>query len=263
MADHHPALLTGDFDRDGREDVYIPQQGLDAAPFPGAPNILLLQRAPGILSDVSSANVSPNAPAVTHWGATADVDCDVDPDLYDANIGEAGGGPRLMRNDGAGRFTSASMLPSLVASLVQRYTSAAFCDVDRDGWRDVVTNTTDDYTTGRITLYRNRGNGTFEDRTASVPQRLLEWYSKMYAADFNGDGCPDILASQPFEGWGPPGGEALWINQGNLTFTESSLPASVQYGRLFPLDLDEDGRVDSLSLDPGKGSVQLLRNTAP
>lgn len=317
IADHPLILLTGDFDRNGRQDLFVPQQGLDAPPFPGAPSLLLLQSPAGSLLNASTTNLSSNAAAVTHWGAIADIDCDGDLDLYKANIGEAGGGPQLLRNNGAGNFAAVSALPSAISSLAQRYTSSAFCDVDRDGdqdlvlggwrrrddlllndgfgsfrfaasttmpnpffagtdkatthlycidldrdgWPDVISSTTDNYTVGRITVYQNRRDGTFEDRTNGLPQRLQEWYSKTFVADFNADGYPDILASQPIEGAGSAGSEVVWINRGDLTFTETLLPADVRYARLFPFDLDGDGRLDVLAIDLGKGRVQVLRNT--
>jgi len=318
IADQPLAMLTFDANGDGREDLYVPQQGFDAAPFPGAPNVLLIQGGGGALIDASSTQLPTSNTAVTHWGAAADIDCDGDVDIYDANIGEAGGGPKLLVNNGQGTFAVANhRLPNLVTSLTQRYTSAAFCDIDRDGdqdlvlggwrrqdelllndgfgnfryapagampapfypgtgkatthvycvdmdldgWPDIVTNTTDDYTNGRLTIARNNGDGTFTDVTVNLPQTLQQWFSKMFVTDMNGDGWPDIVVSQPFLQAGSLGGESIFINQGSLGFSEFYLPTSVQYGRLFPLDVDGDGRMDLLSIDRGKGVNQLLRNT--
>jgi hypothetical protein len=320
VADQPLAMLTFDANGDGRDDLYVPQQGFDAAPFPGAPNVLLIQGGGGALVDASGTQLPASNTAVTHWGAAADIDCDGDVDIFDANIGEAGGGPKLLVNNRQGTFAVANhRLPNVITSLTQRYTSAAFCDIDRDGdqdlvlggwrrpdelllndgfgnfrfapaggmpapffpgvgkatthvycidmdldgWPDIVTNTTNDYTNGRLTIARNNGDGTFSDVTASLSQSLQQWYSKVFVADMNGDGWPDIVASQPFLQAGSPGGESIFVNAGGFGFSELFLPASVQYGRLFPIDLDGDGRMDLLSIDRGKGINQVLRNTGP
>ena len=318
VADHPLVFLTIDANGDGRDDVYAPQQGFDAPPFPGAPNVLFSQSVSGTLSNVSATQLPNNVSTVTHWAAAADVDCDGDIDLFDANIGEAGGGPRLLLNNGAGGYSLGnSRMPSVVTSLAQRYTSADFCDVDRDGdndlvlggwrrrddlllndgfgnfrfaaasvlpppfvpgtgkatthvycsdinrdgWPDIVTNTTDSYTSGRITIARNAGNGSFTDATASLTQTLQEWYARVFVQDMNGDGWLDIIASQPFEQAGALGGETIFVNTGGSGFSQMFLPTTVRYGRLFPIDINGDGKLDLLSIDRGKGINQWLRNT--
>src|SRR3984893_9270218 len=73
-------------------------------------------------------------------------------------------------------------------------------------------------------LFRNRGDGTFEDVTqaagigAAVGPGL-----GVVCADFNGDGWPDIYAANDGSA------NLLWLNNGNGTFREGALLAGAAY----------------------------------
>jgi hypothetical protein len=150
---------------------------------------------------------------------------------------------QLLRNNGNGTFTDVSK----ASGTDQRSwsVSAAFVDIDRDGWLDLFVgnylryrlegNTkcssptgAPDYCTpssypalpGR--LYRNQRNGTFADVTTS--SRVGTEYGPalgVATADFNGDGWMDIYVANDGKE------NQLWLNRHNGTFENAALLAGV------------------------------------
>jgi hypothetical protein len=118
--------------------------------------------------------------------------------------------------------------------------SAAFVDYDRDGWLDLFVGNYVDYrldrdvdcqsVTGqtdycpphkfpaqRDRLYRNRGDGTFEDVTAHALVGGAHGPALgVSTADFDGDGWIDVYVGND----GQP--NQLWINQRNGTFADKA-----------------------------------------
>lgn len=129
---------------------------------------------------------------------------------------------------------------------------AAFLDYDQDGYIDIYA-CSGTWIEGFIKsekpgelpgnhLYRNLGNGTFEDvtRKAGVGG---PWYSMgVSTADFNNDGYPDLYLSN----YGP---NILLKNNGNGTFTDVTRRANVAGGKECSigatwLDYDNDSYLD-------------------
>ncbi len=113
-------------------------------------------------------------------------------------------------------------------------------------------------------LFRNRGDGTFEDVTeaagigAAVGPGL-----GVVCADFNGDGWPDIYVAND----GAPA--HLWINQRNGTFKESSLLSGTAYNAegapqagmgVAAGDFDNDGDEDIIKTNLTKEGCNLYVN---
>ena len=127
--------------------------------------------------------------------AAADVNGDGYVDLFvggftsAGNYGASDQVSRLLLNDGHGHFTvaSADMFPSRQRGIV---TSAAFADLNGDGWPDLVV-------AGEwmgVDVYYNH-KGVFVPQ--EIPGSTGLWQT-VVIADVNGDGYPDILAGN----WG-------------------------------------------------------------
>jgi hypothetical protein len=122
----------------------------------------------------------------------------------------------LLRNNRNGTFTDVTQEAGLAAPIDSQ--AAAWADFDLDGHLDL-------FVGGESVpsrLYRNKGDGTFEDVTSrsginTVGRRIkgAVW------GDFDGDGYPDLLLSVT------NGGPMLYHNNGNGTFTEIAVASGI------------------------------------
>jgi hypothetical protein len=122
-----------------------------------------------------------------------------------------------------------------------------FFDYNNDGWLDIFLvdggSVVDRQVAGRARhrLYRNRGNGTFEDVTAASGIAHQEYGLGACAADYDNDGWPDLYVTNV-------GSNRLYHNNGNGTFTDVTRAAGVATGLLSTgcafADVDNDGFVD-------------------
>jgi len=147
-------------------------------------------------------------------------------------------------------------------------TGAAWLDYDGDGHMDLylvngwLLDGNQVVKKGKNALYRNRGDGTFEDRTdqAGVAGEG-RWGSGVAVADFDQDGLPDILVTN----FGP---NLLYRNLGGGRFEEVAEASGVQVpgwntGAAF-LDADRDGDPDlyiAAYIDHGLEDVLAARLT--
>jgi hypothetical protein len=122
-----------------------------------------------------------------------------------------------------------------------------FFDYDNDGWVDIFLvdggSLADPAVAGRARhrLYRNRGNGTFEDVTTRSGIVHNQYGMGACAADFDNDGLVDLYVTNV-------GPNVLYHNNGNGTFTDVTRAAGVgsaQFGASCAFaDVDRDGYVD-------------------
>lgn len=142
----------------------------------------------------------------------------------------------LLRNNCDGTFTDVTKESGLGLRATNTQ-SAVWADIDNDGYLDLfVVNEQ-----GPSELYRNRGDGTFEDISASAGIDRSAFSKGVAAADYDGDGYVDFFVSN-MSGQG-----FLYHNNHNGTFTEVSREAGVETVRSFAtwfFDYDNDGWPD-------------------
>jgi hypothetical protein len=166
--------------------------------------------------------------------------------------------------------TGRKLLPETMGSGV------AVLDFDRDGKPDLLfinsrpwpgaTNMTGARATPA--LYRNRGDGTFEDVTAACGLDVELYGMGVSVADYDNDGWPDIFitavgGNRLFKnlGWGPGGGKRFedvteraglgaskWPNESSADFARHAEPISFPSSAVW-LDYDGDGLLDLFVCD--------------
>ena len=140
----------------------------------------------------------------------------------------------------------------------------AFLDFDGDGWQDIFFVNGGETPRGkspnpvRNALYRNLGNGKFEDVTAKAGLDRLPFYGMGVAVgDYDNDGHPDLFIS------GFPS-SALFHNNGNGTFTEVTDKAGERIlevgGQRGWFDYDRDGYLDLVVTNYVRFHLMIPRN---
>jgi enediyne biosynthesis protein E4 len=166
------SVSTFDFDDDGWPDIYV---ACDSAP-----SILYHNNHDGTFSDVAvMAGVAFNEDGREQAGmgtTVADYNGDGRLDIFKTNFSDDT--PTLYRNDGGGVFSDVTFAAGLGLHTQYLGWGTMFFDFDNDGWPDLVLanghvypevdkfHLSSGYMEPRL-LYRNNGNGTFTDITAS------------------------------------------------------------------------------------------------
>ena len=182
--------------------------------------------------------------------ATGDVDGDGVDDLFVSGPGPGGQrAARLYRVQGGfvQDVTERSRIP-----LSQGAAHATFADYDNDGWLDL-------FVIGgerRGHLFRNRGDGTFDETTAAAGVATVNDARKALFVDLDHDGDLDLL----LVGSGP---RRVYRNNLDGTFTEAAAGLGLAgddaaHDAVFA-DFDRDGRID-VFIPNEQGSDVLLHN---
>lgn len=223
-----------DYDDDGDMDIFLVQSGHLGKPSPELTSRLFRNDGRAVFSDVTGAS----GMGLSGYGmgvAAADYDNDGDVDLYLTRVGP----DALLQNRGDGTFVEVTAESGLGDAGFG--SAAAFFDYDADGdldlfvvryvdWsakqehtcydaagvRDYCSPLTYNAPSADL-LYRNKGDGTFEDVSASAGIAAKTGNGLgIVATDLTGDGLIDVFVANDLT----PG--FLWINRGDGTFFEEA-----------------------------------------
>lgn len=232
------AVVVGDLSGDGRADLAVALFNTDQVAV-----LLNTGGEPGVISlGAPTAYAVGDGPVSV---AMADLDGDGDLDLAVANITSSN--VTVLRNDGAGGFTSAG---SHAVGAVPR--SIAAGDVDMDGAVDLVIANSFG---GTVSVLRNLGTGSFEAHreflAGNQPHAVV-------AHDFDGDGDQDIATANLMSG-----DVTLLANDaGRGLELPVSVPAGAGAIALAAADVNGDRDLDLFVVNSLDNSLTLLHSGA-
>ncbi len=259
LYDHGCGVAVGDFDGDGFEDVYFVNQL--------GPNALYRNKGDGTFEDVTAKAGVGLGDRICVGATFADYDNDGRPDLY---VTSTRGGNVLFRNMGDGTFKDVTKEAGL--TLVSHSQTAAFFDFDNDGYLDLIVTNTAQWTLNNYepaahyfpgladlwmmsespreynVLYRNKGDGTFENVTAKSGLAGVGWSGDVAIFDYDEDGWLDVFVTNMF------GANQLYHNNRNGTFTQVDtvkVLGRTSWGAIGTkvFDFDNDGHLDLFTVD--------------
>jgi ASPIC/UnbV protein/VCBS repeat protein len=262
------AVIVGDYNNDGWDDVYVTRLG-----FYAGDSVLLRNNGDGTFTDVTKES------GLLSWGPVfgaewVDYDCDGNLDLFvthnQGRLMERKSPNLLFHNNGDGTFSEVSK----EAGIVSTHTTigGAWGDYNNDGYPDLFVSNG----IGPSQLFRNNGDGTFTDVSRDSGVDGVCFGSVSVWCDYDNDGWLDLVQFiwSPenhvlytlMHGEGPPDGFPMRIyhNNRNGTFTEVGRQLGIDgcwatmSGNVG--DFDNDGHIDILL---GNGSPSMSRTEPP
>lgn len=257
--DHGNGVAVADVDGDGRLDLYFCTQL--------GSNQLWRNLGGGRFENITERAGVGMADQISAAPAFGDVDNDGDPDLFVTTVRH---GNRFFLNLGGGRFRDATQEAGL--GYVGHSSGALLFDFDRDGSLDLFVANVGVYTSDTLgpggfhralpdafqghlhparseahLLYRNRGDGRFEEVGAARGIQGTDWSGDATFSDPDADGYPELYLPNM------QGDDRYLINRGGQAFVErtASLFPKTPWGStgVAWLDHDQDGRMDLLVTD--------------
>ena len=256
-----------DFDNDGWMDIFLLSGTRLEGDPPEATNRLYKNNRDGTFTDVTE-HAGLTAVGWASGVCVGDYNNDGFEDIFCTSFGQN----RLYRNNGNGTFTDVTKAACLWNEVPRWGAGCSFLDYNRDGFLDLFVSNYVDFSfahapvpgenlncnwkgvpvecgprglpTGRHSLYRNNGDGTFTDvsKEAGISNSGDGYGMTVVSADLDEDGWPDIFLacdSTP---------SLLFINNHDGTFREE--------GVLRGVALSDDG-VEQAGMGVGVGDYDL------
>ena len=251
--------LPGDFNGDGRPDVFVLDHGYDHPPFPGAPLYAVLSSDSGYVKAQGLDGII----GFHHGGASADIDADGDLDVL-----AVGGfpGPYFLVNDGKGSFTwDTTRVEGIGAGPI--YT-AELVDVDLDGYVDLLGagHESDGFPTQ---ILWGDDSGVFSTMRASLLP-VIRGYGVIVdidVADTDSDGDKDVVLNRTGDESGPGSYRGYYLQLLEQTAARSFADETNQLLHdnqdaeadwivwLHIVDIDEDGDLDIFADEASRGLI--------
>lgn len=281
------ALL--DCDNDGRLDIAVVNDSMIDRFLAGGDPMITLYHQDGTGGKLHFTDITAAAGLTTRgWGmaiAVGDYDNDGLPDLYVTGYGHN----VLYHNLGGCKFQDVTERAGVKMGGFS--TGAAWADFDRDGhldlfvaryvhtdlhhlppsdprvegYRSVILQIPDEMEGETDVLFRNRGDGTFEDvsQKAGVGNPAKQHGMGVVWGDYENDGWPDLYVTND------DGTNYLYHNNGDGTFTDNGIISGTAtgangevYGNMAADfgDFNRDGTLDLVTTRYSRQPVSLYRN---
>ena len=199
-------VLTGDFNGDGRTDIYVASDQ--------TPSLLYINRGGGKFTEeglLSGVAFDDNGKALSGMGVTAaDFEGNGSLGIFRTNFSDER--ETLYRSRGHGDFEDVTIAAGLGRNTRYVGWGCGFFDFDNDGWKDLLLVNghafpevdrlnIDIHFRERAILYRNLGNGKFVEVSESAGPAILERHSSRGAAfgDIDNDGLIEVLINNQNE----------------------------------------------------------------
>ncbi|MBP9195389.1 MAG: VCBS repeat-containing protein, partial [Saprospiraceae bacterium] len=242
-----PAVCVGDINGDNRDDIYFGASKTFKSE-------LYLQQANGRFVKSPQKALEADSTYEDTDALLVDVNKDGHPDLVVASGGNEYSlkndfmAPRLYLNDGKGNFAKAT---DALGEVRLNASTVKTGDLNNDGHADLIF-------FGRSVPYQyaafassyiliNRGNGTFEDKTAQLAPEFkdLGLVTAAELVDMDGDNDLDIVAACEWDGI------KLFTNEGGKWKSSMLYSGHGWWSSLFISDFDGDGNPDVLAGNQG------------
>jgi hypothetical protein len=239
-------VIWVDYDNDGDKDLFV-------TGFEGA-NKFYQNDGSMNFTDISSTIGLFETDLFSYGVSFADIDNDGDLDVFISNRDGVAENQRnyLYRND-SGVYVDITAAAGIPMDSQLSFCSIIF-DYNKDGYQDIYVSNDKPDNINR--LYKNNGDGTFDDVSVSSGAGIGINAMTTTIGDYNNDGWFDIYVTNT------PQGNELLKNNGDGTFTNVASTTgtsfdSLGWGSVF-LDADNDGLLDLYVSGGFEGSATFL-----
>ena len=224
--EHPREIVSGDFNGDGKNDVFVAAHGYDTSPFEGERNVLLLSTPAGTYSNQSSQ--LPTLPDFSHSATTGDVNGDGYLDIFVGNLPIIPTQPPYFLLGGpGGTFTKSNTgLPDDILVGNVAFLSSLLVDLDGDRFPELVLGVSPQ--PGKDLVLWNDGTGNFKSRARlQLPDGVFGTAADtddIASLDVNDDGLADLALITTQQDALSNIGFALQllVNKGDGTFVDES-----------------------------------------